>query len=175
MGNAERVSDGSDWRVPDDYLQRIEERLAKRAGSRPVEIETLATEPLDKLTHARGAPWLDRVLVGEKGGVRTPELRERAFGREVRAALHARADRLIKQDYAARTNDGSVQLRKGLLRRLEHDELAHIAGNIERQTGRAHVPTGPGSKIEGVYARPMDLQSRRYALIEDGRSFQLVP
>lgn len=174
--NAERLSDGSDWRVPDDYLQRIEERLAKRAASRPIEIETQATEPLDRLAQARGTTWLDRVLVGERGGgVATPDLRETGFGKEVRAALQARADRLIEDEHAVRAEDGSVHLRKGLLRRLEREELAHVAGNIERQTGNAYVPTGPGGQIEGVYTRPVDLQSGRYALIEDGRSFQLVP
>lgn len=174
-GNAERLSDGNDWRVPDDYLQRIEERLAKRAANRPVEIETLTSEPLDRPATARGATWLDRVLVGERdGGVPTPELRETRFGKEVRAALHARADRLVEDDHAVRAEDGSVQLRKGLLRRLEKDELAHIAGNIERQTGNAYVPTGPGGTVEGVYTRSVDLQSGRYALIQDGRSFQLV-
>ncbi|MBB4659331.1 DUF3363 domain-containing protein [Parvularcula dongshanensis] len=177
LGNAERLPSGTDWRVPDDYLQRIEARLAKRAQSRPVEIETLTAEPLDKLATARGVTWLDRVLAGEAepGTIAAQCLPRQGFGREVQDALRQRADRLVEQDHAVRGEDGSVQLRRGFLRRLEREELAHVAGNIERETGRRYVPTGDGGSIEGVYARSVELQSGRYALIENERSFHLVP
>ena len=58
---------------------------------------------------------------------------------------------------------------------LELEEIAHVASDIERRTGRLYAPTGEGGRIEGPYARPVDLQSGRYALIENERSFRLVP
>ena len=100
-----------------------------------------------------------------------PDIRRQGFGREVRDALRQRADRLVERGHAVRGEDGSVQLRRGFLGR------AGARGDrARRQRHRApDRPTGEGGRIEGRYARPVDLQSGRYALIENERSFRLVP
>ena len=48
---------------------------------------------------------------------------------------------------------------------------AALAGEL----GKPFYQPVPGARIEGVYRRPVDLASGRFALIETSREFTLVP
>ena len=53
--------------------------------------------------------------------------------------------------------------------------FAWFADNIARETGGTWNEAKPGDPISGVYQRRVDLASGRFAVIDDGLGFQLVP
>ena len=168
-GLVEREADGT-WIIAPDHLDRAavyERRLAKDA---PMVIQTLSTLPIEKQIGADGATWLDRELVADK-----PEaLRESGFGREVKEALIRRRQWLIEQDLA-REEQGRVVYRTNLLALLQRRELSRIAGQLSQELGLAFAEVRSGERVEGIYRRPVDLVSGRFAVIEKSREFTLVP
>src|SRR3546814_7636264 len=65
--------------------------------------------------------------------------------------------------------------RANLLATLRQREMNRVAGQLSRELGLAYTEARPGERIEGVYRRPVELASGRYALIEKSREFTLVP
>jgi hypothetical protein len=118
---------------------------------------------------ARGATWLDRQLVA-----REPVNAAGGFGAEVRDALAARTEQLAAEGLARRQGQRFI-LTSGLLDELRSRELADAARSIVARTGLEHAPTQPGEHLAGIYRERVTLSSGRFAMIDDGLSFQLVP
>lgn len=135
-------------------------------------LRTLATRsdlPLEDQVTARGATWLDRRLAA-----REPATLGGGFGSKVEAAMQARADHLVEEGLAAREGR-RVVLARGLLRTLRRQELDDTIGRLATETGSKHHPSVPGDVVSGVYRRRLTLASGRFAMIDDGLGFQLVP
>jgi type IV secretory pathway VirD2 relaxase len=168
-GAVERAADGS-WIIAEDHLDRATAYEAARAKETPVRVEILSAQPLETLVGVEGATWLDRELVATQ-----PEpLREAGFGQAVREAQRQRRQWLIAQGFAEETPGGTVY-RAGLLGALQRRELLRVAGQLSDELDRRFVETAPGMRVEGVYRRPVELTSGRFALIEKSREFTLVP
>jgi type IV secretory pathway VirD2 relaxase len=168
-GGFEREADGT-WIIAPDHVERAAAYEAQRAKAAPVIVETLSAIPLDRQAGADGATWLDRQLV-----TADPEpLRDAGFGRETRAALAQRRQWLLAEGLA-QEEQGRVVIRANLLAVLRRRELNRIAGQLSDELGLAYADAKPGERIEGIYRRPVELASGRYALIEKSREFTLVP
>ncbi|WP_287459249.1 relaxase/mobilization nuclease RlxS [Sphingomonas sp.] len=168
-GGVEREADGT-WIIASDHVERAAAFEAQQAKAAPVLIDTLSAIPLDWQTGADGATWLDRELVATD-----PEpLREAGFGREARTALAARRQWLIAEGLA-QEEQGRIVYRANLLAVLRRRELSRIAGQLSDELGLGYAEARPGERIEGIYRRPVELASGRYALIEKSREFTLVP
>jgi type IV secretory pathway VirD2 relaxase len=165
----ERLPDGR-WRVPDDYLDHARAYDARHAAVPDVELRTLSLLPLERQVVAPGATWLDRELVGRE----KTELAETGFGAEVRTALAQRTEKLVNRGLARRRQRQAIFARE-LLDTLTRRELADTAAQFARQTGLAYRPVDEGDHVSGIYCRRVDLASGRFALIEDGQQFLLVP
>jgi len=136
-------------------------------GRRGVELVHRADLSIERQVTASGATWLDRQLVIKDPGA----LASHGFGQEVREALEARLVHLQRLGLA----DQAGRLRPGLLATLKDEELARVSENIAAG-GRAAAGAGrPGDLVQGVYQRRVDLASGRFAMIDDGLGFQLVP
>jgi type IV secretory pathway VirD2 relaxase len=119
---------------------------------------------------ANGATWLDRQLVG-----RAPApLAEAGFGVEVRGALSQRADWLATQRLARRDGRRLV-FAQDLIETLRRRDLAAATAKIAADTGLDHRPATTGETISGVVRRRVTLASGRFAMIDDGLGFSLVP
>lgn len=119
---------------------------------------------------ASGATWLDRQMVA-----RDPqELAQAGFGLDARTALDQRRAHLEALGLASREGGVSKPARN-LIATLRAQELARVAANIRAETGATFVETGKGDLVAGLYSRRLDLVSGRFAMIEDGLGFQLVP
>ncbi len=169
MGSVEREVDGT-WVIAPDHIERAAAFEAHRAKAAPVIVETLSAMPLDRQAIADGATWLDRELASAD----PMPLRESGFGREVREAIDWRRQWLIAEGLA-QEEQGRVVLRANLLSTLRRRELNRIAGQLSEQLGLAYSEARPGDRIDGVYRRPVEFASGRYALIEKSREFTLVP
>jgi type IV secretory pathway VirD2 relaxase len=125
---------------------------------------------LDVQVTASGATWLDhQLLVREKSS-----LSEDGFGREVHNALQARVDHLVGEGLARRQGNRIIFARN-LLDTLCQRELDAAAAQVAAETGLTHRPLVEGETIAGTYRRRLNLASGRFAMIDDGLGFSLVP
>ena len=58
---------------------------------------------------------------------------------------------------------------------LRNRELTQAAKGIAAETGLEHRPVGDGQRVAGIYRRSVMLASGRYAMLDDGMGFSLVP
>jgi hypothetical protein len=68
-----------------------------------------------------------------------------------------------------------VILARNLLGTLRNRELAQAAKDIATETGLEHRPVADGQLVAGTYRRSVMLASGRYAMLDDGMGFSLVP
>jgi len=118
---------------------------------------------------ASGATWLDRQLLAKD-----PALSHGGFGAEVRDAMERRIDRLTEMGLAQRKGQG-VSYSPDLLATLRRRELDDTAAKLATETGLAHHPSAEGEHVTGIYRQRIILASGRFAMIDDGLGFQLVP
>ena len=169
MKSVEREVDGT-WIIAPDHIERAAAFETRQAKNAPVIVQTLSTLPLEQQVSSDGATWLDYQLVG----VGTEPLRDAGFGREAREALDRRRQWLIAQGLAQEEH-GRIVIRANLLATLRRRELARVAGQLSGELGLGYAEARNGERIEGIYRRPVELASGRYALIEKSREFTLVP
>ena len=118
---------------------------------------------------APGATWLDRQLLA-----REPVVMSSGFGAEVRDAMDRRVEHLAGEGLARRQGQRTIFARD-LLDTLRKRELNHAAGKIATETGLVHRPSAEGEHVAGIYRQRVTLSSGRFAMIDDGLGFQLVP
>jgi hypothetical protein len=165
-GIVERVDAGV-WRVPADLAQRGLAHDIRRQGS--VDLNILSTLPIDRQVRAIGATWLDQHLMGEG-----PDSVGHAFGAEVRKAMRQRLAFLLEQGLAER-QENQVTLKPNLLSTLRDRELAAVGKSIAADIHLAYREMRDGESVRGVYRRSLDLASGRFAMLDDGVGFSLVP
>lgn len=145
-------------------------RWTDRNGREQAALLVRSDLPLEQQVEARGATWLDRQMLapsrGTEGGA--------GFGAEVEAAIGRRTDWLVDQGLAAR-HGRRVVFGRNLLARLRADEIARATGAIAQRLGTEARPAAKGEVVAGIYRERVALASGRFAIIEDGRGFQLVP
>jgi type IV secretory pathway VirD2 relaxase len=126
--------------------------------------------PLEQQITADGATWLDR-----QATAREPvPLGGGGFGAEVRDALDRRAEHLIGQGLAERQGRG-VRFSHNLIETLRRRELNALSERLETETGQTALKPTAGEYIAGTYRRRFDLASGRFAMLDNGFGFQLVP
>ena len=168
-GIVEREPSGR-WIVSPDHLERVANYEATRLRDRPVAITTLSAQPLDRLVEADAATWIDRELVS---GAPEP-VRDAGFGHDLRDAQERRRQWLVAQGFAEETGSGTT-FPNGMIAALQRRELLRVAGQLSDELKMPFREADEGARIEGVYRRPVDLVSGRFALVERSRDFTLVP
>ncbi len=88
--------------------------------------------------------------------------------------LQQRAEFLAEQGLAERRGQ-RVILARNLLVTLRGRELAKAAQDIAARTGLEYRPVSDGRRVAGIYRRSVVLASGRYAMLDDGMGFSLVP
>ncbi|QKC99929.1 relaxase/mobilization nuclease domain-containing protein [Mesorhizobium sp. NZP2298] len=119
---------------------------------------------------AAGATWLDRQLVARE----PVEVGEGGFGRDVRQALQDRTDHLVEQGLARREGQ-RVVLARNLVDTLRSREIETLGAQLAVETGLAFAKAKAGSHVAGIYRQRFSLASGRFAMIDDGFGFSLVP
>ncbi|WP_309086695.1 DUF3363 domain-containing protein, partial [Chelativorans sp.] len=118
-----------------------------------------------------GATWLDRELASP---TRT-SLAEVGFGREVREAIDRRRQSLEDMGYATRLPNGSLRAPRDILERLERSEIARVGRALAAERGLTFIEAKPGEYVSGRLAGVANLASGRFAMLDNGLGFQLVP
>lgn len=165
-GIVERMAEGV-WRVPADLPEQGRQYDMRRLGG--VSVELRSHLPIERQTRVIGATWLDQQLIGGASGIA-----DNGFGGEVREALRQRSEFLTEQGLAERRGQ-RVILARNLLATLRSRDIDAAAKTIATETGLAHRAVADGERITGVYRRSVQLASGRFAMLDDGMGFSLVP
>ena len=138
-------------------------------GRKRLSLATRSDLAIEAQISAPGATWLDRQLLAKESA-----LSSGGFGAELRQAMDRRIDHLVEQDLARRQGQ-RVILARNLLNTLRRRELDEVTAKLSAETGLAHRPSAEGEHVFGVYRQRVTLASGRFAMIDDGMRFQLVP
>ena len=184
-GEAYAVIDGTDGRAHHVRFRGIEafehapplggivevRRFGETEDRRPTLVLALRSDlDLKGQIVAPGATWLDHRLVE-----RNPmPLSMGGFGGEVSDAMKARAGHLADEGLARRQGQRII-MQRDLLNTLRRRELDAAAGKLTNETGLPNVKSGPGEHVAGTYRQRLTLSSGRFAMIDNGLGFQLVP
>ena len=167
-GHVERI-DADHWKVPKDIVERGQTYDLSQGGD-GLRIRTLSAISLDRQTASDGATWLDRQIIAEDRS----EIRDSGFGREVNKAISRRAQRLVEMGLAT-AKDGNIRVPVQTVTALGRQEVDRVGQQMARDRGLTFVPSSAGEYVSGRLAGVASLVSGRFAMIENGLGFQLVP
>jgi type IV secretory pathway VirD2 relaxase len=138
-------------------------------GRKKLSLAVRSDLTLQQQTTAPGATWLDRQLLA-----REPIVTGGGFGTEVRDAMDRRLEHLTGEGLVRRQGQ-RVLFARDLLDTLRRRELDSAAKKIAAETRLAYRPRADGEHVQGIYRQRIALSSGRFAMIDDGLGFQLVP
>jgi hypothetical protein len=138
-------------------------------GDRRVALATRSDLSIEAQITASGATWLDRQLVArdqaDLGG---------GFGLEVKQALEARAEHLVQEGMARRDGE-RILFNQNLIGTLRQRELDALGDRLAAESGVPFQKAAEGQYVTGAYRQRFALASGRFAMIDDGLGFKLVP
>ncbi|MEC5323361.1 relaxase/mobilization nuclease domain-containing protein [Aurantimonas sp. A3-2-R12] len=139
-------------------------------GRRRVALAVRSDLSIERQISATGATWLDRQAIARE----PVALGGGGFGAEVSGALDRRAEHLIEQGFAERQGR-SVIFARNLIDTLRRRDVEALGEKLAAETGRTLGRSTNGEYVAGTYRQRFALASGRYAMIDDGLGFQLVP
>jgi type IV secretory pathway VirD2 relaxase len=182
-GSAYVIIDGVDGRAHHILLPHLDaagdsapgsivelRRFEDAAGRPQLAIAIRSDLSIDHQVKAHGATWLDRQLVAKE----PIALSEGGFGAEVREAMSARIDHHVEEGFARRQGQ-RVVFARDLLDTLRRRELEIAAARLAAEIGLGYQPASGGEHVAGIYRQRITLASGRFAMIDNGLGFSLVP
>ena len=182
-GSAYAVVDGVDGRTHHIKLSDLDaagdsapgsivelRRFDDAKGERRIALAVRSDLDIERQITASGSTWLDRQNIARE----PVALSDGGFGAEVRHALDRRAEHLIEQGLADR-NGPRVAFTRNLIGTLRARELEALSEKLAAETGQQFNRAGAGEYVVGAYRQRLQLASGRFAMIDDGLGFQLVP
>jgi len=139
-------------------------------GQRRVAIAVRSDFDIERQVNASGATWLDRQNIARE----PVALSESGFGVEVRNALELRAEHLVEEGFAARKGR-QISFARNLIETLRRREVEALGDKLATETGLQFNRPRSGEYVAGAYRQRFELASGRFAMIDDGLGFQLVP
>lgn len=144
-------------------------RFEDRKGRPRVALAVRSDIDIAAQVEAPGATWLDRRNLSGDGS----DLGG-GFGAEVARAMEARAEHLADAGLARRQGQ-RILFARNLLDTLRRRELDTTAERLSAETGLPYTPQKSGEYVMGTVRQRLTLASGRYAMIDDGLGFSLVP
>jgi type IV secretory pathway VirD2 relaxase len=182
-GSAYAIVDGVDGRAHHIRFQDLEatgdsasgsvvelRRYEDANGRSRIALTIRSDLSIEEQIHAHGATWLDRQLLARE----PVEVGEGGFGREVKQALQDRTDHLVEQGLARR-EDQRVRFARNLIDTLRDREVTALGARLAGETRLPFTKASEGDQVAGIYRQRFSLASGRFAMIDDGLGFQLVP
>lgn len=144
-------------------------RFEDRKGRNRTALAERSDMDLQSQITAPGATWLDHRNLS-KGSIDLGG----GFGAEVQGAMQARAEHLADIGLATRHGQRIVFARN-LLDTLKGSDLEATARRLSAEMGIPYNPSKSGEYVMGTVRRQLNLASGRYAMIDNGLGFALVP
>ncbi len=168
-GIVERVH-AEHWTISADLPERGLAYDRQRFGNGP-RIDELSHLPLDRQVRHEGSTWLDRTML--EGGRET--MPHTGFGGDVRAAWDARKQALADMGYVRDRGGGQFRAPTDLIAQLERAEINRAGKKFAAERGLDWQSTGISDRVSGKLVGQAQLASGRFAMIDNGLGFQLVP
>ena len=168
-GIVERVH-AEHWTTPADLPERGLARDRKLHGPGP-RIEELSHLSLNQQVNHEGATWLDRTMLGQDRQALAPV----GFGGDIQTAWNTRKRSLADMGYVRDLGGGEFRAPTDLIAQLERAEIARVGKTFAAERGVAWQPSGTGEYVSGKLVGQAQLASGRFAMIDSGMGFQLVP
>lgn len=182
-GTAYAVVDGVDGRTHHIRLSDLDaagdsapgsivelRRFDNAKGELRVALAVRSDLDIERQVTAPGATWLDRQNVAREPAA----LSDGGFGAEVRHALDRRAEHLVDDGFAERAGQ-RIRFTANLIDRLRNREVEQLGEKLAAETSSTFNRAGSGDYVAGAYRQRFSLASGRFAMIDDGLGFQLVP
>jgi type IV secretory pathway VirD2 relaxase len=138
-------------------------------GRKHLTLATRSDLSIESQVTAHGATWIDRQLIA-----RDSEISSAGFGSAAREAMERRIDHLVGEGLARRQGK-RVIFARDLLNALRQRDLDAAVSRLSVETGLLHRSSSEGEHVAGIYRQRLVLASGRFAMIDDGLGFQLVP
>ncbi len=168
-GIVERVH-AEHWTIPADLPARGLAYDLKRHGRDP-RLTTLSPIQLREQITYEGATWLDRKLMtGDRA-----DIANHGFGAQVDMALERRKRALVDMGHATDLGNGKIRAPRDLLQRLKRGEIERTGKALAVERGRKWEPAQTGNYVAGTLVGSTQLASGRFAMVDDGLGFSLVP
>jgi type IV secretory pathway VirD2 relaxase len=161
--------DADHWKVPKDIVERGQIYDLGQGGD-GLRVRTLSALKLEKQIGSHGATWLDRELIARE----RMAIADSGFGRQVNNALSGRAQQLVEMGYAT-AKDGNIHIPASTVATLQRQEVERVGQQMAAERGLTYLPANAGDYVSGRLAGVASLVSGRFAMIENGLGFQLVP
>ena len=145
-------------------------RFTAASGRERVALAVRSDLSVEAQATAQGATWLDRRLLAREA----EPLSESGYGADVRAALERRTDHLVSEGLARRQGQ-RVIFARDLLDTLRQRELGAAGERLAAEAGLPARTAAEGEHVAGIYRQRLTLASGRFAMIDDGLGFSLVP
>jgi hypothetical protein len=168
-GHVERI-DADRWKIPADIAERGMAHDARSQG-KDFSVRILSALDLDQQVGSDGATWLDRELTSPN---RTA-LANSGFGREVTDAMERRKLSLLNMGQAVRLEDGSIRVSKNFIANLERTDVTRVGTAMAAERGLRFTTAKTGEYVSGTLVGSSQRASGRFAMIDDGIGFRLVP
>ena len=97
------------------------------------------------------------------------------FGGDMRAAWESRKRALADMGYASDLGGGEFRAPRDVIAQLERAEINHVGRKLAVERGLDWRPAVTGQPVSGTLVGQAQLASGRFAMIEDGLGFSLVP
>jgi hypothetical protein len=102
-------------------------------------------------------------------------LADEGFGNEVKVALEKRKQALVDMGHVTDLGGGHVRAPRDLVQRLEATAIERAGKALAAERGRTWQPVVRGNYVTGQLIGSTQLSSGRFAMIDDGLGFSLVP
>jgi hypothetical protein len=86
-----------------------------------------------------------------------------------------RTGELIQRGYARRTDDGVLRVKANLIGTLTQREVERVGRELAAERGLTFNAIADGEHVQGKLLGSTQLASGRFAMIDDGLNFSLVP
>ena len=135
-------------------------------------LQLLSPVEIDSQTHYEGPTWIDQAVVAKW----RPDPDVSGFGAELRSAFAARLQWLRQRQLIEPTDAADAPLPKtDMMRSLRQLETQRLVTTLSRELGAAYVPHAPGTRINGIYDRPIATPTGTLAVIRRQDTFSLAP
>ncbi|ABS69230.1 MAG: DUF3363 domain-containing protein [Rhizobiales bacterium] len=182
-GSAYAVVDGVDGRTHHIRLPDLDSagdcapgsivelrRFEDARGQQRAALAVRSDLDIERQVTAAGATWLDRQALARE----PTSLSDNGFGGDVRDAKDRRAAHLVAEGLAQRQGQHIVFARD-LIETLRRQEISALGERLAAGNGQPFKRAGTGEYVTGTYRQRFALASGRFAMIDDGLGFQLVP
>lgn len=160
---------GTAYSIGPEFIDRVDEHFGKAANRSPNIVRKVEGRVFESQVRAFGETWLDQQLAGQA----VEPLGGAGLGGDVRSAMDERMKRHFQREIVS--DRDAKELNNDHLKLLQKEGMLHASLDITKETGLTYRAIQPGDRVEGTFKRIHQTEHAKFAVIDRGREFSLVP